>query len=64
MLALAGVLAVWAVVAHGNAVLQLMNPVLLPTPVQVASVLAEAVRDGSLARHVATSLGRVVIGFG
>ena len=64
MLALAGVLAVWAVVAHGNAVLQLMNPVLLPTPVQVAAVLAEAVRDGSLARHVATSLGRVVIGFG
>jgi ABC-type nitrate/sulfonate/bicarbonate transport system permease component len=41
-----------------------MNPVLLPTPGQVGAVLAETVRDGSLARHVGTSLGRVAVGFG
>ena len=64
LLALAGVLAAWAIVAYGNAALQLMNPVLLPTPGQVAAVLAETLRDGSLPRHVATSLGRVVVGFG
>ena len=64
LLALTGVLAAWALVAYGNAAVQLMNPVLLPTPGQVAAVLADTLRDGSLSRHVATSLGRVVVGFG
>jgi ABC-type nitrate/sulfonate/bicarbonate transport system permease component len=63
-LALLGVLAAWAVVSYGNVAVQLMNPVLLPTPGQVAAVLADTVADGSLARHVATSLGRVAVGFG
>ena len=63
-LALAGVLVTWAVVAHANKALELMNPVLLPTPGQVAAVLADTVRDGSLVQHVARSLGRVAVGFG
>ena len=64
ILALGGVLAAWAAVSYGNAALQVMNPVLLPTPGQVAAVLADTVRDGSLPRHVGTSLGRVAVGFG
>ena len=64
VLALGGVLAGWALVAYGNAALELMNPVLLPTPGQVAAALADTVRDGSLPRHVGTSLARVTIGFG
>lgn len=62
--ALLGVLVAWAVLAYGNAALAVMNPVLLPTPGQVAGVFADTVRDGSLPRHVATSLGRVALGFG
>jgi ABC-type nitrate/sulfonate/bicarbonate transport system permease component len=58
------VLVTWAVVAHANKALEVINPVLLPTPGQVAAVLADTVRDGSLVRHVATSLGRVAVGFG
>jgi ABC-type nitrate/sulfonate/bicarbonate transport system permease component len=44
LLALLGVLVVWAAVAYGNVALQLMNPVLLPTPGQVASVFMDTVR--------------------
>ena len=64
MIALLGTLAAWAVVAYGNAALGVVNPVLLPTPGAVAGVFLDAVRDGSLLRHVLTSLGRVVEGFG
>jgi ABC-type nitrate/sulfonate/bicarbonate transport system permease component len=63
-LTLLGVLAAWAALAYGNTVVQVMNPVLLPTPGQVAAVLADTVRDGSLPQHIGTSLGRVLIGFG
>ena len=59
-----GTLAGWAAISYGNAALGLMNPVLLPTPGAVAKVFVETVQDGSLPRHVATSLARVVVGFG
>jgi ABC-type nitrate/sulfonate/bicarbonate transport system permease component len=62
--ALLGVLALWAGVSYANRALELMNPVLLPTPGDVAGVAADPIRDGSLLRHLATSLGRVAQGFG
>jgi ABC-type nitrate/sulfonate/bicarbonate transport system permease component len=63
-LALAGVLVAWAAISYGNVRLEIVNPVLLPTPGQVTAVFADTVRDGSLPRHVATSLVRVAVGFG
>lgn len=62
--ALLAVLALWAVVGYGNRVVELMNPVLLPTPTEVVRVGADLARDGSLGRHLLTSLGRVTEGFG
>jgi ABC-type nitrate/sulfonate/bicarbonate transport system permease component len=59
-----GGLVVWAVVAHGNAWLGIVNPVLLPTPVEVGRVGLELAGSGELARHLLTSLGRVAQGFG
>jgi ABC-type nitrate/sulfonate/bicarbonate transport system permease component len=64
LLALVGVLVVWAVLAYGNRALAVMAPALLPTPDEVLRVFAETMRDGSLPRHVATSLARVGVGFG
>ena len=64
MVALLAVLVAWAVVTYGNARLEIVNPVLLPTPTDVGKVLADSVRDGSLPRHVGTSLVRVAEGFG
>jgi ABC-type nitrate/sulfonate/bicarbonate transport system permease component len=64
ILALLGTLALWAGVSYGNAAVGFMNPVLLPTPGAVAKVFLETVQDGTLARHVVTSLLRVVVGFG
>jgi len=64
VLALLGVLVLWAVVSHGNRWLDVMPPALLPTPGEVGKVFVETVRDGTLLRHVATSLGRVAVGFG
>jgi len=61
---LGGVLAAWAVVTYGNRALEIMNPVVLPTPGDVLAVAVEAVRDGSLPRHLATSMLRIVAGFG
>jgi ABC-type nitrate/sulfonate/bicarbonate transport system permease component len=61
--ALLAVLALWAGLSYGNRALEAMNPVLLPTPGEVAAAGADLIRDGSLARHVATSLGRVAQGF-
>lgn len=64
VLALLGVLVLWAAVSHGNRLLDAMPPALLPTPGEVGRVFVETVRDGSLLRHVATSLARVGAGFG
>ena len=64
VVALLGVLVAWAAVSYGNIALAFMNPVLLPTPGQVARVFADTVRDGSLPQHVGTSLARVAVGFG
>jgi ABC-type nitrate/sulfonate/bicarbonate transport system permease component len=63
-LALVGVLLGWAVVAYGNRALGVMAPALLPTPGEVLAIFVDTVRDGSLPRHVATSLARVAVGFG
>ena len=62
--ALAAALAVWAVIAHGNALVGVVNPVLLPTPVEVGRVAVDLAGSGELARHFLTSLGRVAQGFG
>ncbi len=62
--ALVGVVLFWAAVSYGNRAVEVMNPVLLPTPVEVLRVGADLVRDGSLVRHLLISLGRVAEGFG
>ena len=62
-LALLAVLAVWAAVAYGNRALEITNPVLVPTPGDVAATTIAAVRDGSLAKNLLTSLTRVMEGF-
>jgi ABC-type nitrate/sulfonate/bicarbonate transport system permease component len=62
--ALVGALALWALLAHGNRWLQVVNPVLLPTPIEVGASAARLLRSGELARHFLTSLGRVAEGFG
>jgi len=62
--ALAAVLAAWAVFTSVNARLELVNPVLLPTPIDVGRTLLDLLRSGELARHVLTSLARVAEGFG
>ena len=62
--ALLGALALWAAVAHGNAWLGVVNPVLLPTPGEVSRVGLELAWSGELTRHFLTSLGRVAQGFG
>lgn len=59
-----GALAVWAVVAHGNAWLGVVNPVLLPTPLEVGRAGFDLAASGELVRHFLTSLGRVAQGFG
>jgi ABC-type nitrate/sulfonate/bicarbonate transport system permease component len=61
---LGGVLVAWAAVSYGNRAWGPMNPVLLPTPGEVLVLAVDAVRDGSLPRHVGTSLWRVAEGFG
>jgi ABC-type nitrate/sulfonate/bicarbonate transport system permease component len=62
--ALLGVLASWAVIAYGNARLEVIAPALLPTPGAVLTVAVELVRDGSLPRHLGISMLRVAQGFG
>jgi ABC-type nitrate/sulfonate/bicarbonate transport system permease component len=62
--ALGAVLVAWAVVTYGNRSLGITNPVLLPTPGDVAAVAMEGLRDGSLLRHGVISFLRVIAGFG
>ncbi len=62
--AMLGALALWAVVAHGNVWLGVVNPVLLPTPAEVGRVGLDLAASGELTRHFLTSLGRVIQGFG
>jgi ABC-type nitrate/sulfonate/bicarbonate transport system permease component len=63
-LALLLLLVAWAVVAHGNRALEVINPAVVPAPGEVAAAFLAGARDGSLWRNVATSMGRVVQGFG
>jgi len=63
-LALLAALVVWAAFTYVNARVEFVNPVLLPTPLQVAQVGWATARSGELVWHVATSLGRVAEGFG
>jgi len=62
--AIAGALALWAAFTAVNARVGLVNPVLLPTPVEVGRVALDLGASGELARHFLTSLGRVAQGFG
>jgi ABC-type nitrate/sulfonate/bicarbonate transport system permease component len=62
--AILGGLVLWAVFTAANARVELVNPVLLPTPVEVGRVALDLTASGELARHVLTSLWRVVQGFG
>lgn len=61
---LLAVLALWAAVSYGNQRVEFLNPALVPTPGAVALTAVDQVRDGSLLKHVVTSLGRVAQGFG
>jgi len=63
-LAVLAALLVWAAFTYVNARAEFVNPVLLPTPLQVAQVGWATARSGELVWHVATSLGRVAEGFG
>jgi ABC-type nitrate/sulfonate/bicarbonate transport system permease component len=62
--AMAGALGLWAAVTAVNGRLEVVNPVLLPGPAEVARVGLELVRSGELGWHFLTSLGRVAQGFG
>jgi ABC-type nitrate/sulfonate/bicarbonate transport system permease component len=64
LLAVVGALVLWAGFTSVNARVELVNPVLLPTPLEVATVGIATLRSGELGWHVATSLVRVVEGFG
>lgn len=61
---LALVLVAWAAVTYGNRAMEVINPVLLPTPDEVGRVGVEMARDGLLHRHLLISLLRVAEGFG
>ena len=62
--AMVGALVLWAAIAHGNRWLGVVNPVLLPTPMEVGAVAERLIGSGELARHFLTSLGRIAQGFG
>jgi ABC-type nitrate/sulfonate/bicarbonate transport system permease component len=62
--ALMAALLAWTVFTAVNARVGFVNPVLLPTPVDVARVTFDLLRSGELARHFLTSLARVAEGFG
>jgi ABC-type nitrate/sulfonate/bicarbonate transport system permease component len=54
----------WAALSWGNRYWEVMNPVLLPTPLEVMQSAYELARDGLLQHHLAISLLRIVAGFG
>jgi ABC-type nitrate/sulfonate/bicarbonate transport system permease component len=51
-----GALVLWAAIAHGNRWLGVVNPVLLPTPIEVGAVAERLIRSGELAQHFLTLL--------
>jgi ABC-type nitrate/sulfonate/bicarbonate transport system permease component len=57
---LVGLLALWELVTRTGWV----PPLFLPSPLGVLAAGIEMVQSGELLRHVATSLGRILIGFG
>ena len=61
---LAGLLAVWALFSWGNQTWEFVNPVLIPTPLEVARSGYELARQGLLQQHWRISLWRVAEGFG
>jgi ABC-type nitrate/sulfonate/bicarbonate transport system permease component len=63
-LAVLAALVVWVGFTSVNARVEFVNPVLLPTPLQVAEVGWATAKTGELIWHVATSLTRVAEGFG
>jgi ABC-type nitrate/sulfonate/bicarbonate transport system permease component len=63
-LAVLAALGIWAAVSYGNLRVEFVNPVLLPTPLEVARVGLASAQSGELGWHVVTSLGRVAEGFG
>jgi len=57
-------LAVWLAVSVGNrTVLPVVNPVLLPTPIEVLQSGIDAARSGDLQRDILASMSRVFQGF-
>ena len=63
VLALVAAFIVWAAVSYGNRAVELVIPALLPTPGDVVAVGVALARDGSLAKDVLVSSGRIVAGF-
>lgn len=63
VLALVAALVVWAAVAYGNRAVEIVSPALLPAPGDVVAVGVALARDGSLAKDVLVSSGRIVAGF-
>src|SRR5690606_9318534 len=62
--ALGFVLVTWVVFTWLNQSWQLVNPILLPTPLEVGESGYELLRQGVLLQYCWVSLGRVVKGFG
>jgi ABC-type nitrate/sulfonate/bicarbonate transport system permease component len=62
--AIASLLVIWAVFSWINRSWELVNPVLIPTPLEVAESGYDLARQGMLQRHLRVSLLRVVEGFG
>lgn len=55
---------VWAVLAWGNQRWEIINPVLLPTPLEVWQSGYDMAQEGLLQEHLLVSLQRVGVGFG
>lgn len=62
--ALGFLLVAWAIFAWVNQSWELVNPILLPTPLEVGESGYELLRQGVLLQYCWASLGRVVKGFG
>jgi ABC-type nitrate/sulfonate/bicarbonate transport system permease component len=59
IVAIVGALGFWALISASG----LVEKVLLPSPLEVVRAIWASAADGSLAKHVAASFGRVVQGF-